>query len=1170
MRLKKLKLAGFKSFVEPTQVLFPSPLVAVVGPNGCGKSNIIDAVRWVMGESSAKYLRGESMSDVIFNGSTQRKPLGQASVELVFDNSDKSVGGEYAHYNEIAIKRLVTREGQSNYFLNNTRCRRKDITDIFLGTGLGPRSYSIIQQGTISRIIEAKPEELRVYLEEAAGISKYKERRRETENRIRHTRENLERVADIREELAKQLERLQRQAKAAEKFKELKAQERRYKAELLALKWDAINQERMQQQEKIDAHKIQLEAMLAKQREIEFSIEQYRLENTEKTESFNTIQAHYYELGAQIARLEETIGHQQQRRTQLEQDLSQAKSDIASAIEHQEHDQMQLEDILAEIEQLEPRLCEFKSEYEESQQKLLQKEAQRTQWQSQWDEFNQMAAESSKVAHVEQTRIAHLEQQIQKHLVKLEKLEDEQQQQSEDPIALEIERFDSQKNDLTARAQDIRVSLEQSTQNISNYKAKNHDCSDELNRVRGELQCHEAKVASLEALQKAALGKENESLNQWLSAHELNQAKRLAQTLSVEAGWETAVETILGDALQAICVDNLQPLCDLVDELSEGNVQFVAIKDAPPALLTQDLPPLYKKIKCEYSSLESLFTGIYAADSLSQAMTWLASIGPHESIVTPQGFWLSHNWLRVLRSRDEKSGVLQRQEDLKQTSLAIQQSKKTLAGLEERLQEGQEKLSGEESLSLALQRQANDLNHQLADCQAKLRVNQGKLDAIRQRQLQIEHDKQEVNDALQEYQQDLMQARHAWQEAMQSMEMDAQRRDTLTEQRNSITQDLEALRSGSRRSRDEVHQLEIRIQSNQSQQHALKANITRAEEQLAALRERCETLAEALQSVLEPAEDYSGQLQDKLFAHSEKEQQLSQAKRTLEDTQAQLAGLEKQRFQVDEQGRKIQAVLEQLKMDGQALEVRCQTFIEMLQETDFELKPLLENMPEHANTKEWEEALSQLATRISRLGAINLAAIDEYQVESERKQYLDSQYEDLVKALETLENAISKIDKETRQRFKETYERVNDSFKSLFPRLFGGGRAYLELTSEDWLESGVTVMAQPPGKRNSSIHLLSGGEKAMTAVGLVFAIFQLNPSPFCMLDEVDAPLDDANVGRFCAMVKEMSDKVQFIFITHNKVTMELADQLSGVTMHEPGVSRLVSVDVDEAVSLAQA
>ncbi len=1167
MRLTKIKLAGFKSFVDPTTVYMKSNLVGVVGPNGSGKSNVIDAVRWVMGESSAKHLRGESMADVIFNGSTARKPVGQASIEMVFDNSDGSLGGQWAQYNEISVKRQVSRDGQSNYYLNGAKCRRRDITDIFLGTGLGPRSYAIIEQGMISRLIEAKPEDLRVMLEEAAGISKYKERRRETETRMRHTRENLERITDLREELGKQLERLQRQARTAERYKELKSDERLLQGQLMALQWRAMDEEAGSQEEKVSHLETELEAAIAGQRSHEAAIERQLEAHTELSEQFNEVQARYYEVGGKISAKEQSIQHSRERRQQLERDLNQVEQSIGEADAHQSHDRNQLVTLEANLERLEPQLAEASEGLEVAQAQLEEAEGAMGQWQADWEGFNQRAGEPAQMAEVERTRITHMEEQSRQLENRYNRLQEELGGLSGEELEQELAALDEELVTLQAQAEEMSGAQSECIASVNEQRAQVQQLTDSIATSRNELQQLSGRVSSLEALQESALARGQEEIGGWLSEQGLTEAPRLAQGLEVSGGWESAVETVLGEHLEAICVDSGEALAEALAGLDKGQVELFETSRAVSAEAAGDKRPLSAMVTAPWP-LDSALAGVYCADSLNQALALRDSLAAHESVITPEGVWLGRNWLRVNRSQDAQAGVLARERELKELNLrrdSLESQQETVAA---QLEEAKEQLAALEEQRENRQLEINQLERRLGEIKAQRMGKQTRLDQVRARVERISAETGEIQHQIQSNAEQVAEARGRLEEALENMERLAQERETLNARREELKQRLEESRQVAQSNRQREQELRLELRTTNASLEATRQNLARVDSQLSALLERRDQLKEQMGQSDSPMDELQQELEILLQSRIEVENQLTEARRQVEAADAELRTLNGKKHEAEAAVNRARENLQGAKMDAQTVKVRRQGLQEQMTSAGYELKQVFEALPGEATIEGWSQQIEELGRKISRLGAINLAAIDEYKEQSERKTYLDSQHEDLMEALTTLENAIRKIDRETRARFKETFDLVNDGLKRNFPKLFGGGQAYLELTGEDLLDTGVSIMARPPGKRISNIHLLSGGEKALTAVALVFSIFELNPAPFCMLDEVDAPLDEANVGRFCELVKAMSEHVQFIFITHNKATMEIARHLNGVTMSEPGVSRLVAVDVEEAAELA--
>ncbi len=1165
MRLKCIKLAGFKSFVDPTTVSFPQNLSCIVGPNGCGKSNTIDAVRWVMGESSAKHLRGESMTDVIFNGSNSRKPTTQCTVELVFDNTDASLGGEYAGFAEISIRRLVSRDGQSNYYLNGTKCRRKDITDIFLGTGLGPRSYAIIEQGMISRLIESKPEELRVYVEEAAGISKYKERRKETENRMRRTRENLERLEDLREELGRQLQHLERQAQSAEKYKQYKEEERLLKAQQQALRWKAVDGQVVERETKIRDLEVKLEAFIADQRSHDTGIETQRDQHTELNDKMNEVQSRFYSLGADIARIEQSIQHQKERGSQLRTDLQETIDSCKESEENLALDQHQAEELSERLLEVEPELELIEAQSDASSEALAIAEDAMQEWQSEWDDFNQKASEPRQRAQVEQSRIQHLEQSIERLRDRIERLKMEQGTLTSGPLEEEVAALEERVSEADLRHEDLQSRASDLVDEINRKRDDNNQINNDLDVAKGELQALKGRHASLEALQQAAMGESD--LVDWLAKHRFDNNARVAQSIKAEDGWEKAVETVLGDYLQAVCVDDLDSVATVIDSLEHGAVSFVDTSVTVDVSATGGLTALASKISGE-SSAQNLVAGVYCAKSLNDALSSRSSLSAGESLITPEGLWIGRNWIRVAKDENQQDSVLKRQQALEEVTSKLETEEARVEVLSDQILGGRELLRDIERQREEAQRALSEFTRNNADAKAQLSAKQVRLEQFSMRRERISGELAECEEQQGQEQENISESRLVWQDALDAMEQDTERREQLLAKRDANRNDIEAVRQKAREDKDKTHQLASDARSTRTQLDSTKQGIERLQSQLKTLAEKRATIEAQLSQGDDPFVELQAELEEKLELRLNVEEELSSSRKALETCEHELRVFEKKRGESEQSSQSVRTELERHRIEWQGLQVQRNSLEEQLKEAEFDLNSIVSELPDDANEEKWNGDLERIANRISRLGAINLAAIDEFKSQSERKNYLDAQNDDLMKALEILENAIRKIDRETRTRFKETFDKVNKGLQNLFPKVFGGGHAYLELTGDDLLDTGVAIMARPPGKRNSTIHLLSGGEKALTAIALVFSIFQLNPAPFCMLDEVDAPLDDANVGRYSRLVKEMSEHVQFIYITHNKIAMEMAHQLMGVTMHEPGVSRLVAVDVEEAAALA--
>ena len=1165
MRLKQIKLAGFKSFVDPTTVSLPGNRCAVVGPNGCGKSNIIDAVRWVMGESSAKQLRGENITDVIFNGSNTRKPTAQASIELVFDNSDGRIGGEYSAYAEIAIRRQVTRDAQSSYFLNGNRCRRKDILDIFLGTGFGPRSYSIIEQGMISQLVEAKPEELRVYLEEAAGISKYKERRRETENRIRHTRENLERLTDLREELGRQLDRLQRQARAAERYKELKAEERRLTAELHTLRYVNLHATLEARQSEIRELEVALEKAASEQQHIDTEIERRRSRHADASEEFNKVQGRYYQIGADIARVEEAIQFNQQRVKQLELDLDTVAQRSEEASRQLGMDEAEIEALRGRIGELEPQVETASDEDRASSEALASLESRNREWQQEWETLNRQVAEHERTAEVQASRVDHVEQLLARLRSRREQLEADAERvpvvasDDVDSLAQEIAALDEERRhneqDIDRCLADLGAAREEVLENER-----------VLDDARGDVQTLRHELASLEAVQQAALGRDERQAHDWLGEHGLGDARRLGELLAVAPGWERAVETVLGDYLQAIPVARIDDYEAALAGLSEGGVTLV--EGRVEAEYAGELPSLASLVRSQDLKLGSVLHGVYAAETADVAFAERRRLAPQESIITRQGIWVGPDWVRVLGRADEEAGIIERAQQIDTLSLRVEEAERHLGDLQGRVARGRARVEALEAERERAQSRSNELNQRLGELKTDhgvRRVQKEEADARRER---MRREGEELDAQIAQEVDKLGESRTALAEAEQAREIRAEERAAFALTRQDNERELEAARDAARNARDRYHALNGELGSLRSRLSASETARQRLLRQRQELEEQQRQLENGIQDNARPLPELKAELEAKLESRVAEEAKLGEVRSSLETIDAEVRELEAARGEAENQLAEVRSKLESARVDRQGLMVEERNLVEQVKATGFELEAVKASLAEDASDEAAAEALAAVDRRIQRLGPINLAAIDEYESQSERKEYLDQQNEDLEQALDTLLTAIRKIDKETRLRFKETFEKVNARLGELFPKIFGGGHAYLELTGEDLLDTGVSLMARPPGKRNASVHLLSGGEKAMTAVALIFAIFHLNPSPVCLLDEVDAPLDDANVSRFAELIKEMSADVQFVIITHNKITMEMADHLMGVTMNEPGASRLVSVDVEEAAAMA--
>ncbi|OUS23267.1 chromosome segregation protein SMC [Thalassotalea sp. 42_200_T64] len=1163
MRLKQIKLAGFKSFVDVTTVPLPQQMTAIVGPNGCGKSNIIDAVRWVLGESSAKNLRGDSMTDVIFNGATGRKPVGQASVELIFDNTDNRIQGSMASRTEISIRRLVNRDSQNTYFLNGSKCRRKDITDIFLGTGLGPRSYAIIEQGMISKLIESKPQDLRIFIEEAAGVSKYKERRRETETRIRHTRENLIRLADIRQEMAIQLEKLHGQSQAAVRFKALKTSERKLKAELTVLRWQYCQDKLVKfNQQQLLLEKT-LDQLIAKQRQAELSIVQARTVQHESSDKLENLQQQKLVLTTKITRLEQNIKHAKQRKVVLAQDVERLKQNLQRINDHVGHESEKQQDLVAEIENILPEVDDSNMQLSELADILHDVQLRQQGWQHHWDSYQQQQSQYANKLNLSEANIAATSKLMSITEQRIDSLKGQLTANNLDTLQTVVDELQQQVAEQAATVTDSESAVNLQTKEFEQLSCLMEQAKSAVQTSKQQLQTLSSTHKTLlEVNYQQADWQKNQ--NRYLEEIGISHSGNLIDQLSVQPGWETAVEMVLGQWLHAVCVERLPNQLNInvglmisQQHCAENN-QSIAAKSGTLAQLVAGEHPFV-----------GILNNIVVAKSEHQALQIVETLNQQQSVICPQGVWLGNHWLKK-GIAEQQSGVLKRNHQIKGLS-------RDIATKQQQVNDQQHSYLQYESQYQQLQQQLNDGKQQLSQQQLKLsQLNQqSKLTeqeySLKQQQVvgfkdELAMQERALADELLRYEQ-LLAEQSVFATSQHS---EANTGEVLQEERETLNVLLQTSLAKHKQLTNDNHQLQLQLEKAKTEHAATDMVIRRDKEQQILLDLQLTELLVSQQDNELPIGDDEQQLQQLLQKNSLLNQQQQGINGDLAKSNASIdefnAGQQSLMANITAQRDK----LSQLQVEAESYNVRAKTALEQLAEMQQQLDQVLTHLPSDAKESQWQLQLARVNKSISQLGAINLAAIDEFTVQSERKEFLDQQNNDLESALTTLASAINKIDKETRIKFKATFDQVNKDLKVLFPKVFGGGSAYLDLTGEDLLDTGVTIMARPPGKKNSTIHLLSGGEKALTALSLVFAIFRLNPAPFCMLDEVDAPLDDANVGRFCNLVAEMSKTVQFIYISHNKIAMEMASHLTGVTMHEPGVSRMVAVDIDEAVAMAEA
>jgi len=1165
MRLARIKLAGFKSFVDPTTVAFPANLTGVVGPNGCGKSNIIDAVRWVMGEISAKHLRGDSMTDVIFNGSRGRKPIGSGSVELVFDNSDGKIAGPYAGYAEVALKRAVSRDGISTYYINGSKCRRKDITHLFLGTGLGSRSYAIIEQGMISRLIEARPDDMRAFVEEAAGISRYKDRRRETENRMSHTRENLDRLNDLREEVDKQIRHLQRQAGVARRYQEHRTRQRQLQAELFALRIRDLDGDISSRHAFATQRETEAQAAIAELRAAEAAVERARAKHAEESDALAAVQERYYQAGADATRTEQALQHARELRQRQRSDLERVTREHGESRILVGRDQQQLSELSEFLARAEPELTAARDTEQRSKAALGAAEAAMAEWQQRWEAFSHDAAAATHQAEVERARIEQIEAALARLVAQRTRLREEQAQIQQSVSGARPDEFANAESQARERGAAAQQDLEQTLQASQSVRDSERQASIALDAAKTALQAAQGELMTVEAVQRAALGHAQAGAAGWLQRQKLDRRPRLAQSLEVTKGWERAVETALGGYLEAVCVDGLETLAGAADELDGGQVTIAessgsaAHKASADSLLARVAGP---------AVVAELLEGIVAVDTVADAIARRRSLQPGQSVITRGGVWFGRGWLRVARSEAGHAGVIAREQDLRRLQAAVSGHETSVAALDRSLVEARARIVELDGRRDELHATVNRLHHDLVNVRGAHEAIRLRTQQAAERLARIGAELEQADDEFARDESDLKASRQTLASAEARSAELANRRPSLESDRDAFRARLTAARESHAAEVAAAQQVAIRVESQRSTLATLRTSLERASDLSTQLEARQAELQRQLVDGEAPFADLEVQLQQFLVQRIAVERELSEARRQVEEADAQVRELDVGRQKAEALVESARAALSEISLGMQEARVRRESLFEQFVATGFDLELVTAALPLEATVISWDEQLAEINDRIERLGAVNLASIDELKEQSERKEYLDRQFADLSDALNTLDQAIRKIDRETRARFQDTFDRINSGLKEKFPRLFGGGAAYLELVGDDLLTAGVAVMARPPGKRNSTISQLSGGEKALTAVALVFSIFELNPAPFCLLDEVDAPLDDNNVGRFCDIVRDMSERVQFVFITHNKSTMELASHLIGVTMGEPGVSRLVAVDVDEAVRMA--
>ena len=1169
MRLRQIRLAGFKSFVDPTPIDVPGTLVGVVGPNGCGKSNVIDAVRWVLGESKAAELRGESMQDVIFNGSGDRKPAGRASVELAFDNDEGRIGGAWAQYADISVKRVLTRDGSSSYYINNQNVRRRDVHDMFLGTGLGPRAYAIIGQGMISRIIEARPEELRIFLEEAAGVSKYKERRRETENRLADTRDNLTRVDDILRELDAQIGKLEQQAAVAQTYRSLQATH----DEQLQLLWLTRRREADAERDRVGRdignRTVALEAHVAELRGAERALEGVRSAHFAASDAVHDAQGAMFQVNAEVAKLEAEIRLIAESRTRLSAQIESLVATRNVRLKEQEELRgraaelvlaiadmgRQLEDAKAGVVAHEAKLPQLESNYRTTRDAVTAVQADAA-----------LAEQSIAAAAAEQR---NADRQLAQLALRRERLREEQASigaPNEAQLAGLKQQLVSNESEIAAGAEALQRA-ESSIDRMSEQRQQRLE-----DRAR-EVEALAKLEAHLQALQQVQASVEaNARLDPWLQAQGLQGLPRLFRKLVVEPGWETAFEAVLRERVQGVEVSKLDTIGGLAADAPPARVAFYSTSGA----LAGELPQLpgFRRLSDLVRTHDAAFAAlladwlanVFVADDLASALAARGELPPGGQFIVKAAHRVSRHDVNFYASDDQASGLLARRLEIENLEREVRAQRLIAEQATAAVARAEAELKTSEQARDQARQEVERRRAQLHTLQLESVRLEELIDRVRHRSGQIDSELQELDANERDARTQRAQADVRFEQLDAEL---APRQEAVERARLTYEESDRALRAA----RDEQRVLDA---ARQHCAFALNANrereadLQRGAEAAAADAQRLAEEMAWADDELKRLDDGAARagLADWLSRRAAAEESLRHARSHLDDFAQQLRAADEKRLTLERDVQPLRDKLTELQLKEQAARLAAEQFATQLAEAGADEAALMAKLtkpPLRAAALQAE--IARLAQEIEALGAVNLAALEELTTSRERKSFLDAQSADLTEAITTLEDAIRKIDRETRQMLQQTFDAVNVQFGQLFPKLFGGGEARLIMTGEEILDAGVQVMAQPPGKRNSTIHLLSGGEKALTAIALVFALFKLNPAPFCLLDEVDAPLDDANTERFCRLVESMTDNTQFMFITHNKISMEMAQQLIGVTMQEQGVSRIVAVDIDQAVRL---
>jgi chromosome segregation protein len=1170
MRLNSIKLSGFKSFVEPTQFQLPGQLVGVVGPNGCGKSNIIDAVRWVLGESKASELRGESMQDVIFNGSGLRKPAGRASVELAFDNADGRAGGPWSRFAEIAVKRVLTRDGTSSYYINNQPVRRRDVQDVFLGTGLGPRAYAIIGQGTISRIIESKPEELRFFLEEAAGVSKYKERRRETENRLKDTRENLTRVEDILRELNQNLEKLESQAEVAQRYRALQQDHTTKQHQLWFLKHRDAAREEVRIGQAVVAAVTALEARTAELRRTEADLESIRQAHYAANDDLHAAQGVLAEAALEVSRLEERIRYVAEGRQRIGRQRAELETQRAGWLAREAEARTEHAAAGTRIEAAERAAADFATQVA-AHAKALEAAATALQAaQARSGGQREVVAGVQQQIQISAAEMRGLDERLQQTAIRRDRLVGEEKGLA--PV--EPERLEAARA-LSAEAAAVSTGAES---RLAEWQQRVPDL-DEARRAlqaaaNDEAKRHadlSARLEALKALQEKV--QVEDKLKPWLARHGLDSLQGLWRRVRIEPGWEAALEAALRERLGALEIGRLDTVRAFAADAPPARLAFFTTPPAPTPDAHRTLPRLAELLHLGDSGLSALLgdwlEGVYTAPDLDAALASRSSLTHGEVVMTPEGHAVSPFAVSFYAPDSQQAGLLARAQEIENLEKQTRAQAIVLDGARSRLVRAEAESSDAAERLTASRRDAAAAQATAHQRQVELLRLEQLAEQARQRREQLGGERATLDAEID----DLAARRDAGEKRFEALDAELgvaqERHAELDEATRTAERTLADAREESRRLERQAQEAQFELRSLVARRAELERSIATAAQQLESSAAADATLAAELERMSDAGAE--GGLQAALAVRLAREAELGGKRSLYDDLSLRLREADEARLGHEQALQPLRDKVGALQLEEQAAKLGGAQYLDQLDAAGADREAVARGVEEGGvRLSGLQGRIDALLRDIESLGAVNLAALEELGAARERKIFLDAQNADLTEAMTTLEDAIRKIDLETRELLATTFEQVNEHFGRMFPILFGGGTARLVMTGDEILDAGVQVMAQPPGKKNSSIHLLSGGEKALTAIALVFAIFQLNPAPFCLLDEVDAPLDDANTERYARLVTEMSQATQFLFISHNRIAMEMAEQLIGVTMQEQGVSRIVTVDMPGAVRLAEA